>query len=425
MYRNGFKNKGKIKIRDKCTFNTSYFNVSHFNISRGRFKGLRLNLESNGVTRPTKSIVKKSFFDSLQDCINGVIFIECFAGSGQMGFEALSCGAKRAIFFEKDSNAYKNLLSNINIFNQKTYKYYNDIESKITPLESNLESLLESKETLESNLESPLESNLESLKSKEKSKRNSKLDSKLDSKKNTLDSKKDSKKNTPNSKKDSINPNNLRFQNIESLHIKNLQECKDKKLTNLVNLDSINTKFHNKNAKNLQNIKLDSKENIIESYNLDFFQSLHILESLSENITNIETTKNQTKNIESKIKNDIISTLNQKTLQKQTQKGKFERTIHTESKTDSIESSKIAKKQSQILLYLDPPFIVRQGFCDIYDKIITFIESFSKNLQDSIKIIVIEMQSGIDIASKICNFECYKVSKFGKTSLVYYKNMQS
>lgn len=282
-------------------------NILHFNISRGKFKGLRLNLESNQTTRPTKCIVKKSFFDTMQDSINNKIFIECFAGSGQMGFEALSMGAKRAIFFELDSNAYKNLASNINIFMQKTSKYYNNI------LESN------------------------------KGSQDFKIDSKLDSKKTNIQAK---------------------MHNLDSQKLQNLKQNS--------NVDSI-------------------KNNIIESINIDFFQSLHILESLAQNITNIETLKIQTKNTESKIKNDIISTLQNK----------------------------------KILLYLDPPFLVRQGFCDIYDRIITFIESFSKNLQDSIDTIVIEMQSGINIASKIRDFECYKVSKFGKTSLVYYKNTQN
>ena len=96
-----------------------------FSIGRGQYKGLTLFLESNDTTRPTKSLVKKSFFDTMQYKLIGKTFIECFAGSGQIGFEALSLGASNAVFFENNSNAFKNLCSNITLFWEKHKHYYN------------------------------------------------------------------------------------------------------------------------------------------------------------------------------------------------------------------------------------------------------------------------------------------------------------
>lgn len=101
-----------------------------FAITRGIYKGLSLFLESNAVTRPTKSLVKKSFFDTMQDDIQHKIFVECFAGSGQMGFEALSMGAKKALFFEYNNHAYENLNANITIFKQKALPYLTQLHEK-------------------------------------------------------------------------------------------------------------------------------------------------------------------------------------------------------------------------------------------------------------------------------------------------------
>lgn len=102
-----------------------------FTIGRGKYKGLGLFLESNVTTRPTKALVKKSFFDTMQNSLFGKTFIECFAGSGQMGFEALSLGANNVVFFENNRDAFKNLCKNIVLFKEK-YKYYHNQDIKDT-----------------------------------------------------------------------------------------------------------------------------------------------------------------------------------------------------------------------------------------------------------------------------------------------------
>ncbi|RDU73806.1 16S rRNA (guanine(966)-N(2))-methyltransferase RsmD [Helicobacter aurati] len=102
---------------------------SSFAIVGGRYKGVKLSLHSNATTRPTKALVKKSFFDSTQGIIPLCLFVECFAGSGQMGFEAISRGANKALFFEKDKKAYSNLQKNLQIFQdkcKKTSAFYED-----------------------------------------------------------------------------------------------------------------------------------------------------------------------------------------------------------------------------------------------------------------------------------------------------------
>lgn len=81
-------------------------------IIAGKFKGKILDLPSLDVTRSSKARLKESLFNVLQFDIIDKVFIESFAGSGSIGLEAISRGAKRAYFIEKDRNSYQILLKN-------------------------------------------------------------------------------------------------------------------------------------------------------------------------------------------------------------------------------------------------------------------------------------------------------------------------
>ena len=80
----------------------------------GDYKGKKLELPDLEVTRSSKSIIRESFFNRLQFDIIDVPFVEFFGGSGSIGLEALSRGAKRVYFFEKDDRSYSTLQRNIN-----------------------------------------------------------------------------------------------------------------------------------------------------------------------------------------------------------------------------------------------------------------------------------------------------------------------
>lgn len=81
-------------------------------IIAGAYKGKVLELPSLDVTRSSKAVLKESVFNVLQFDIIDKIFIESFAGSGSIGLEALSRGAKRAYFIELDKDSYSVLLRN-------------------------------------------------------------------------------------------------------------------------------------------------------------------------------------------------------------------------------------------------------------------------------------------------------------------------
>ena len=52
--------------------------------------------------RPTSDMVRESLFNIVGDLMPGRLVIDLFAGTGALGLEALSRGAARAIFVEKD-----------------------------------------------------------------------------------------------------------------------------------------------------------------------------------------------------------------------------------------------------------------------------------------------------------------------------------
>ena len=64
------------------------------------------------TTRPTMQRVRKTIFDMIFSKVKGKVVVDCFAGSGAMGFEALSIGAEHAFFIEKDQAAFEVVRSN-------------------------------------------------------------------------------------------------------------------------------------------------------------------------------------------------------------------------------------------------------------------------------------------------------------------------
>ena len=83
-------------------------------IHAGRYKGLRVKTVKNAPYRPTTSLVRKSLFDILKN-ITGKNMLDLFSGSGIIGFEALSRGAKTITFV--DSSLRVNSLLKMNLFN--------------------------------------------------------------------------------------------------------------------------------------------------------------------------------------------------------------------------------------------------------------------------------------------------------------------
>jgi 16S rRNA (guanine966-N2)-methyltransferase len=67
----------------------------------GDLRGRRLEFVPHGRTRPMKDRVRESLFDLVGTGVRGAIALDLFAGTGALGFEAVSRGAARAILVER------------------------------------------------------------------------------------------------------------------------------------------------------------------------------------------------------------------------------------------------------------------------------------------------------------------------------------
>lgn len=84
----------------------------------GKFKGFGLNAPKGSGTRPTSVMLRRKIFDSHQN-LAGYVFIDAYAGSGAVGFEALSRGSDEVFFIEKSKTAYHVLTKNIRLLEEK------------------------------------------------------------------------------------------------------------------------------------------------------------------------------------------------------------------------------------------------------------------------------------------------------------------
>lgn len=79
----------------------------------GKARGKKLNSLDGITTRPTLDRVKESLFNIIQSKIEEANVLDLFAGSGALGIESLSRGAKTATFCDKSSDAIKIIKRNI------------------------------------------------------------------------------------------------------------------------------------------------------------------------------------------------------------------------------------------------------------------------------------------------------------------------
>ena len=79
----------------------------------GLARGRRLKTLSGNDVRPTSDRVKEGIFSSLQFDIEGRRFLDLFAGSGQMGIEALSRGCDSCVFVDASKEAVKVIKENV------------------------------------------------------------------------------------------------------------------------------------------------------------------------------------------------------------------------------------------------------------------------------------------------------------------------
>lgn len=83
-------------------------------ILRGNFKGRNIKATSN--IRPLALRVRKACFDILDDEIQDKVVLDLFAGSGALGIESLSCGARKAVFVDLKKACVDTIKKNLTLF---------------------------------------------------------------------------------------------------------------------------------------------------------------------------------------------------------------------------------------------------------------------------------------------------------------------
>ena len=79
----------------------------------GKAKGIRLKTLEGLDVRPTTDRVKEGMFSAIQFEISGARVLDLFAGSGQLGIEALSRGAKQSVFVDQSAESLNIVKENL------------------------------------------------------------------------------------------------------------------------------------------------------------------------------------------------------------------------------------------------------------------------------------------------------------------------
>lgn len=79
----------------------------------GNCRGRKLNTPADDAVRPTTDMVKEALFSSLQFELEGACVLDLFAGSGQLGIEALSRGAASAVMCDCSKESVALIKSNL------------------------------------------------------------------------------------------------------------------------------------------------------------------------------------------------------------------------------------------------------------------------------------------------------------------------
>lgn len=93
-------------------------------IGGGEWRGRALAYPDEVVLRPTMQRTKHSLFSSLGGSLRDAEFVDCFAGAGGVGIEALSLGAGHVHFIEARRDAVEALRANLSLCGADSTRYH-------------------------------------------------------------------------------------------------------------------------------------------------------------------------------------------------------------------------------------------------------------------------------------------------------------
>jgi 16S rRNA (guanine966-N2)-methyltransferase len=107
-------------------------------LTGGEARGRRLRSPRGSKIRPTADRVREALFDILGPRIHGASFLDACAGTGAVGCEALSRGAARVVFLERDRAALKLIAENLEVgdFTPRSEVVTGDVRATLRKLEA-------------------------------------------------------------------------------------------------------------------------------------------------------------------------------------------------------------------------------------------------------------------------------------------------
>ena len=105
-------------------------------IIAGSAKGKIIKCRDGFDTRPTTDRVKESLFSMIAPYIGEAVVLDLFSGTGNIALEAISRGAKRAVMIEKEKEALRIIIQNVNNlgFDDRCRAYKNETLRALTIL---------------------------------------------------------------------------------------------------------------------------------------------------------------------------------------------------------------------------------------------------------------------------------------------------
>lgn len=105
-----------------------------FQIIGGKHRGRKFSFPDADGLRPSPNKVRETLFNWLQFEMTGKTFLDLFAGSGALSFEAISRGAKRVNCVEMNANAFTSIkrneqllkVSNLTVINQDAFVFLSE-----------------------------------------------------------------------------------------------------------------------------------------------------------------------------------------------------------------------------------------------------------------------------------------------------------
>lgn len=104
----------------------------------GKARRLQLVTPAGMDTRPTTDRIKETLFNMIQYDLQDVVFVDLFAGSGAIGIEALSRGAKRCYFADTSNEAVGCIKKNLEVthLSDQAVVYMKDASQAIASIET-------------------------------------------------------------------------------------------------------------------------------------------------------------------------------------------------------------------------------------------------------------------------------------------------